>query len=151
MSLMFFRVLPHTSVCIVSSNFITSILCLSCCRVSDDHSNNPSTHNLVNHHQRSGFGVLHAFHVAKDVGSVSLVKSIFNTATVGSTSNFQIRITRLEEEDVCASVACNEVNVIQDAWTDASARRIADQIRVNVDDRRTLWGKPWVEVLMYSK
>src|SRR4051812_2723925 len=91
MSLMFFFIRPQTRVCIVSSSFITSILCFSCTQQSV---NCPAiqagTHNLVNHHQDPCLCVFHAFHIAEDTGPVPLIKPIFHHTPVGSAGSLGI-------------------------------------------------------------
>ena len=133
-SLMFFRVRPHTSVCMVSSSFMTSILCLSC-RVSVNiETLRQPPYNLINHHQGSGFGMLHTLHVAKYVGSVSLIESSIQTTTIRGSGCLRIVCTRFEEEDICACVIGDEVNVLKYTGPDALCSAIEDQVGVDVHE-----------------
>jgi len=135
MSLMFFFIRPQTRVCIVSSSFMTSILCFSCIQKSQStvQTSGFETHNLVNHHQDPCLCVFHTFHIAKDAGTIPLIKSIFHHTTVGSAGSLGISRSWFEKEYICACVICYQIDVVQNAGSNAVAVCVGNQVRINVN------------------
>jgi hypothetical protein len=82
--------------------------------------------------------VLHTFHVTKDIRTVALIKAIFYHSTIGSAGSLGIGGSWLEKEDICACVVCYQIDVIEDARSNAVAVCVDNQVRVNINNRRSL-------------
>jgi hypothetical protein len=82
--------------------------------------------------------MLYTFHITKDICPVALIKAIFYHTTVGSAGSFRIGGSWLEKEDICACVVRYQIDVVEDAGSNAIAICVDDQVRINVNSRRAL-------------
>lgn len=82
--------------------------------------------------------MLHTFHVTKDVRTVPLIKAIFNYTSIGSTGSLRISGSWLEKENICSRVVRYQVDVVEDAGSNTLAINFDDQVRINVNNRRSL-------------
>jgi hypothetical protein len=116
MSLMFLRVRPQTRVCIVNSSLITSILYLSCSKISFvGESNVLRTYNLVDHHEHSRLRMFHAFHITENVDPIPSVQARLCSTAVREPCGFRVRRLGAEKEYICSRVIGYAVNVIEHA------------------------------------
>ena len=81
--------------------------------------------------------MLDTFDVTKYVRSISLVKTILDTID-RSVSRFGVTGTRFEEKDVCSSVICYEIDVLEHTRTDTLRSTVQYEIGIDVDNSGTL-------------
>ena len=93
---------------------MTSILCLSCSKVSfvEAERKRAATYNLVNHHEYSRFGMLHAFYVTKDIHPISLVKAGFCSTAARETGRLWVCHLGAKQEDICSRISGYAIDMI---------------------------------------
>jgi len=82
--------------------------------------------------------VLDALHVPKDIHTISLVQPTVDPVSVRGPGRLGDRLARLEKENIRSRVLCAEVDVAEDARSDAGFGTVEDQIGIDVDDGRAL-------------
>jgi hypothetical protein len=97
-----------------------------------------TTYNLVNHHEHSRLCMLHAFYVTKDIDPISLVEASLCSTAVGETSGLWVCHLGIKQEDICARISGNPIDVVQDAGSNIVGCSINDKIRIYVNDGGSL-------------
>lgn len=70
-------------------------------------------YNLIDHHQSPGFGMFNTFHVTKYADPKALIEATIHGTTIGSSTGQWLGVAGFEEEDICSSILCAEINMTE--------------------------------------
>lgn len=107
--------------------------------LSDVDRSEERTHNLIDHNQDPGLGMLSALHIAVDGHPEALIQPIVRGVSIRR-HHRTIRVAdfRAQEEDVRARIGRQRIQMLQDARSDIFGGSIQDQVHVHVHGRTSL-------------